>query len=269
MSTKTKIGLIAGRGNLPVEVLKEIKAQGKSSVVVAIKGECPPEVSAMADFYQEHGLGRLGTIIEVLKKEGIHDLVFAGKVTKEAIFREGFDQLSQGLLASLPQKNDDAILLAVVHELEKNGIIVVKQTDYLQHLLVESGSVLGNVTESEMADITLGFKMAKAIGGLDIGQSVIVKNGVVLAVEAIEGTDQAIVRGGNLGGTGSVVVKVSKPAQDERFDVPTIGQNTIESMIKAQAKVLAIEAGKTFFVDKADVLKLAAEHQIKIIAGTF
>ena len=111
--------------------------------------------------------------------------------------------------------------------------------------------------------------MAKAIGGLDIGQSVVVKNGVVLAVEAIEGTDQAIVRGGTLGGAGSVVVKVSKPKQDERFDVPTIGKNTIESMIKVQAKILAIEAGKTFFVEKADVLKLAGEHQIKIISCTF
>jgi DUF1009 family protein len=126
--------------------------------------------------------------------------------------------------------------------------------------------MLGEVTESEMADITLGFKMAKAIGGLDIGQSVVVKNGVVLAVEAIEGTDQAIIRGGNLGRAGSVVVKVSKPRQDERFDVPTIGRSTIESMNIAQAKVLAIEAEKTLVVQKEEILTLANKNNIKIVA---
>ncbi len=269
MQSELKVGLVAGRGVLPVEVLSEIKSQGKKAIVIGIKGECRPEIREKADFYQEYGLGKLGAVIEALKKEDVRELIFAGKVGKEAIFSDGLDEMSQRLLASLPQKNDDAILLAVVHELEKNGITVLKQTDYLQHLLVRPGTILGAVTENEMSDVELGFKTAKVMGGLDIGQSVIVKNGVVLAVEAIEGTDQAIIRGGTLGGAGSVVVKVSKPKQDLRFDVPTIGKNTIESMIKAQSKILAIEAGKTFFVEKAAVLALAAEHQIKIISCTF
>lgn len=269
MHSELKVGLVAGRGFLPVEVLSGIKSCGKKAIVIGVKGECRPEIRAMADVYQEYGLGRLGKVIEVMKQEGVQELVFAGKVGKEAIFGDGLDELSQKLLASLPQKNDDSILLAVVHEFEKNGMTVLKQTDYLQHLLAEPGNIVGTVAENEMSDIRLGFKMAKVMGDLDIGQSVVVKNGVVLAVEAIEGTDQAIVRGGTLGGPGSVVVKVSKPKQDLRFDVPTIGKNTIESMIKAGSKILAIETGKTFLVEKADVFSLAAENQIKIISCTF
>jgi DUF1009 family protein len=261
-----KVGLVAGRGVLPFEVLTEMKSRGQVSVVIGINGECHPELGSLADSYQEIALGQFGAIIDALKQENVTELVFAGKVGKEALFNGGFDAVCQRLLATLPQKNDDALLLAAVQEFEKNGIMVSKQTDYLHHLLAEPGTMLGVVSESELADISLGFKMAKAIGGLDIGQSVVVKNGIVLAVEAIEGTDQAIVRGGTLGGAGSVVVKVSKPKQDERFDVPTIGKSTIESIVAAQAKVLAIEAGKTLIVQKAEVLKLAAENQIKIVA---
>jgi UDP-2,3-diacylglucosamine hydrolase len=261
-----KIGLVAGRGILPLEVLAEIKSRGQSSVVVGVKGECNPEIAPLANSYQEIAIGQLGAIITALKKEGIKELVFAGKVGKEALFKEGFDEVVQHLLASLPQKNDDAILLALVQEFEKNGMTVAKQTDYLHQLLAARGVISGTISESEMVDVKLGFKMAKAIGDLDIGQSVVVKKGVVLAVEAIEGTDQAIVRGGILGGAGSVVVKVSKPKQDERFDVPTIGETTIESMIKVKATVLAIEAGKTLIVQKEEVLAMATKNQIKIIA---
>jgi Uncharacterized protein conserved in bacteria len=269
LATAKKVGLIAGRGALPFEVVSQIKSRGRSPVVIGIKGEAHPDLTGLADFYQEIALGQVGAIIAALKQEQVTELVFAGKVGKEALFKGGFDEVSQRLLASLPQKNDDALLLAVVQEFEKNGMMVAKQTDYLGHILATPGQMLGTVTENEMADIALGFKMAKAIGGLDIGQSVVVKNGIVLAVEAIEGTDQAIIRGGTLGGAGSVVVKVSKPKQDERFDVPTIGKSTVESMISVQAKVLAIEAGKTLLVQKEEVLALAAENQIKITAGNF
>lgn len=269
MAKLEKIGLIAGRGVLPFEVLAEVKARGQYSVVVGLKGECSKELAHSADFYQEIALGQLGGIIAAFKEQNVAELVFAGKVGKEALFQESFDDVFQHLLATLPQKNDDAILLALVQEFGKNGLTVAKQTDYLHQLLAVPGTILGSVTESQMADIKLGFKMAKAIGGLDIGQSVVVKGGVVLAIEAIEGTDQAIIRGGTLGGPGAVVVKVSKPKQDERFDVPTIGEMTIESMIQVKAEVLAIEAGKTLIVQKAGVLVMAAENRIKIIAGEF
>ena len=264
---KQKIGLIAGRGFLPFDVLSEIKMRGYNSVVVGLKGESNSKLVESADCFQEFALGQLGAIIDFLAESGVKEVVFAGKVGKEALFKEGFDDTFQSLLASLPAKNDDAILLALVNEFERNNLIVVKQTDYLKHILAPSGIILGTeVTTEEWKDIQLGFKMAKAIGGLDIGQSIVVKKGVVLAVEAIEGTDQAIIRGGTLGGPGSVIVKVSKPQQDERFDVPTIGLTTIQSMQKVGAAILAIETGKTLITEKKALLDLAAKNAIKIIA---
>lgn len=269
MSKERKVGLIAGRGRLPFDVLAEIGAMGARSVVIGLQGECNPEIRGLADCYRELPAGQLGAIIETLKNEGVGELVFAGKIGKEALFQGGHDQLVQRILASLPQKNDDAVLLALVNEFARNGLVVAKQTDYLRRLLAPEGMIAGNVSAEELADVKLGFRMAKAIGGLDIGQSVVVKKGVILAVEAIEGTDQAIIRGGSLGGPGAVVVKVSKPNQDERFDVPTIGRTTLESMIQVKAGVLGIEAGKTLIAEKEGLMALAAENRIKIIALQF
>jgi DUF1009 family protein len=263
---KKKIGLVAGRGYLPLEVLSEIKKRSATSVVVGIKGEVIPEISGLADYYQELAVGHLGEIISFLKSFDIQELVLAGKVTKETLFHGGFDPVFQQLLQELPEKNDDAILLGVVNEFNQNGLSVAKQTDYLHHLLAEPGPIIGEITKDESADVQLGYRVAKAIGGLDIGQSVVVKRGVVLAVEAIEGTDQVIIRGGKLGGPGTVVVKVSKPNQDERFDVPTIGKSTIESMIIAQATVLGIEAQKTLITEGNQLFELATRDKIKIVA---
>ena len=261
-----KIGLVAGRGNLPFEVAAEIKARGQQSVVIGLNGEVAPELSGLADRFYRVEIGNLQEMIDLLKQEMVSELVFAGKVGKEAIFGKGFDPTFRALLKDLPEKNDDAILTALVVEFEKNGLPVATQTDYLKHLLASPGTILGSLTSAEESDVKLGFRTAKAIGGLDIGQSVVIKKGVVIAVEAIEGTDQAIIRGGQLAGPGAVVVKVSKPNQDERFDVPTVGRQTLESMVQACAGVLAIEAGKTLITERAACLELAAAHQIKMIA---
>lgn len=266
MSGKIKIGLVAGRGHLPFEVLSTISARGQTAVVIGLTGEVNPQLTDLTDFYHEKPPGELGGMIDILKNYQVKELVFAGKVGKEALFQGGFDEVFQRLLLNLPQKNDDAILLAVVDEFEKNGLPVARQTDYLGHLLASQGSLTGHLTDQELADLNLGFRMAKALGGLDIGQSVVIKQGVVLAVEAIEGTDQAIIRGGNLGGPGATVVKVSKPKQDERFDVPTIGKSTIESMAQARASVLGIETGKTLITEREDLIKYAKENKIKIYA---
>lgn len=260
------IGLIAGRGNLPVEVLAEIKRREAVSVVAGVKGEASPGLSQLAVHYRELAVGHLGEVIDFLKSYSVHEVVMAGKVGKEALFHGGFDAKFQQLLQSIPEKNDDAILLAIVKEFENNGMLVAKQTDYLKRLMAKPGVIIGEITAGELADIKLGFRMAKTIGGLDIGQSVVVKQGVILAVEAIEGTDQAIIRGGKLGGGGAVVVKVSKPNQDERFDVPTIGKSTIESMISAGASVLGIEADKTIITEEKQLYELASLNKIKIIA---
>jgi DUF1009 family protein len=262
-----RVGLVAGRAFLPFEVLKTIERQGMTAVVVGLKGEVDPEMAQQVDHYKELAPGQLEAIIQFLQSHAVTEVVFAGKVGKEAIFKGGWDHSVQRLLSVLPQKNDDAILLAIVEEFERNGLRVAKQTDYLRELLAPVGAIVGGeLTPPELADLRLGFQMAKASGGLDIGQSVVVKQGAVLAIEAIEGTDQAILRGGVLGGPQAVVVKVSKPQQDERFDVPTVGRTTMESMIAARATVLGIEAGKTLITERADFERLASENGIKVFA---
>jgi DUF1009 family protein len=263
-----RIGLVAGRAFLPFEALNTIHKRGAAAVVVGLKGEVEPKLAAGADQYRELAPGQLTAIIEFLRSGAVAEVVFAGKIGKEAIFKGGWDQTLQRILSALPQKNDDAILLALVAEFERNGLRVAKQTDYLRELLAPAGMIAGAaLTPPELADLRLGFQMAKATGGLDIGQSVVVKQGAVLAVEAIEGTDEAILRGGRLGGPQAVVVKVSKPQQDERFDVPTVGRTTMEALIAARAGVLGIEAGKTLITEWADFVRLARENNIKVFAA--
>jgi DUF1009 family protein len=262
-----RIGLVAGRGFLPFEALKTIKRQGATAVVVGLKGEVDREMARQVTHYVELAPGQLEAIIQFLQSFAVVEVVFAGKVGKEAIFKGGWDQSVQRLFGALPQKNDDAILMAIVEEFEQNGLRVAKQTDYLRELLAPAGLLTGEkLTPAELADLRLGFRMAKASGGLDIGQSVVVKQGAVLAVEAIEGTDQAILRGGALGGPQAVVVKVSKPQQDERFDVPTVGRTTVESLLAVRASVLGIESGKTLITEREEFERLARENGIKVFA---
>lgn len=266
MAGRESIGLVAGRYKLPFQVLDEIKRRNARGVVIGIKGEADPKLAEEAHVFCEIEVGQIQQMLDFFQQENVSEMVMAGKVGKGAIFEGGFDLRFQQLLQGLPEKNDDALLLAVVDEFERNGFHVAKQTEYLHKFLVPLGPILGQVTPEEMADLKLGFRMAKASGDLDIGQSVVVKQGVVLAVEAIEGTDEAIIRGGKLGGPNAVVVKVSKPMQDERFDVPTVGRKTIESMVLVKAKVLGLEAGKTLISERDEMLTLAEEHQIKIFA---
>jgi DUF1009 family protein len=258
------IGLVAGRGELPFEVLRTIHDRGHKAAVIGIAGEAHPELYQQADRCDQLNVGELTAIIEKLREVHPIEVVFAGKVGKEALWGGRLDSSLQTLLERLPQKNDDAILGGIAAYFEEQGLPVARQTDYLRHLLAEVGPISGEVSAAEMADVVLGFQMAKAIGGLDIGQSVVVKGGIVLAVEAIEGTDQAILRGGRLG-AGAVVVKVSKPQQDERFDVPVVGRTTVLAMREAGAVVLAIEAGKTLISEREAMLELAQSTDIKIV----
>jgi UDP-2,3-diacylglucosamine hydrolase len=265
---------VAGRGDLPFEVIRTIHAQGRKAAVIGLSGEADPELSRQADRFDQVNAGNLEMIIQTLQQSSPLEIVLAGKVGKEALFGNELDPLMRSLLKRLPQKNDDAVLGGIVALFAEAGLAVARQTAYLQHLLAETGSIVGEISAAEMTDIILGFQMAKAIGGLDIGQSVVVKGGIVLAAEAIEGTDQAILRGGRFA-SGAVVVKVSKPQQDERFDVPTVGRRTIRSMVEAKAAVLAVEAGKTLLTERSEMLEMARTEGIKItgvdtamIAGT-
>ncbi len=265
----SKIGLLAGNGNLPIKFANMAIQQGVEVVAIAITDEADVETlnQSLASVY-EISAGQLEQIIQTLQKEGITELVMLGKVTKELLYQGiDLDQKFSSLLNKLKEKNDDAIMLAIVEELKKSGINVIDQTKFIESLLPQVG-ILTNKKPAQklLADMKFGFKMAKEIGALDIGQTVVVKDKAVIAVEAIEGTDQAILRGGQLGREEVVVAKVSKPQQDLRFDIPTIGLDTLDRLIKVKAKGLVIEAKKTFIVNQKEVLNKAEEAGIVIVA---
>ncbi len=192
----------------------------------------------------------------------------AGKVPKSLLFKSKVipDLRAVKLLFSLKDKSDDSILLAIAKELEKDGIKLLNTADFSSSLMTPEGILTDErLSENEWKDIAFGWKIAKEIGRLDIGQTVVVKDQAVMAVEAIEGTDEAILRGGKLAGEGAVVVKVAKPKQDMRFDVPVVGMNTLKSMIEVNARVLAIEAGKSILLQRKKVIKEADEAGVSVV----
>jgi DUF1009 family protein len=227
------------------------------------------ELTHVATKFYTVGLGELDKLIILLKQEGIQQVTMLGKVTKEHLFSGVArpDARMQKLLAGLTNLNDDTVMLALVAELAKEGIGVLDQTQLLRQLMPAAGVITRRQpTPEEQADMEYGLAMARQIGGLDIGQTVVVKNKAVMAVEAIEGTDASIRRGGQLGRGGVVVAKAAKPKQDSRFDVPSVGPDTLKAMINAGAVALVIEAGKTLLVDKNKVVELADTNTITIVA---
>ncbi len=265
---KERIGLLAGSGRLPFYALRGIVAAGCQTVVIGLAEEVDAELAALEPSLVTLPVGSLGRMAEHLRREGVTRLVLAGKVHKTPVFSgEQIDQDIAALLARLSRKNDDAILGSVCEYFASAGLTVLPQTEFLQELLVGKGVLSRRwPDEQERADIAFGFEMAKSIGALDFGQSVVVKGQAVLAVEAVEGTDETIRRGGHLGHGGVTLVKVSKPQQDPRFDVPTVGPNTMANLKEAGASVMAIEAGKTFFIDRQACLSRANEADMAVVA---
>ena len=265
-----KLGLLAGLGKLPVEFAKAARSMGFEVFAVALVDGVEAELETAATELRKINIARLDTIMEYLLANGIKRVTMIGKITKEILFsgeHEMPDQRMLKLLASLPDRSDDTMMLAFVKELAASGIEVFDQTALLRMLMPAPGVLTKRQpTEEERKDMEFGCKIAREIGGLDIGQTVVVKNMAVMAVEAIEGTDACIRRGGELARGGAVVVKVAKPEQDLRFDVPAVGMKTLEGMIAAGASVLAIEAGKTLLVDREKVLAAADENGIAIAA---
>lgn len=263
------IGLLAGIGRLPVEFARAASGMGFTVIAVGVVPGVDPDLAGAAHKYHAISVGELGRILDTLKAEGVGEVTMLGKVTKELMFtgQVRLDERMQRLLAGLPDHSDDTIMLAFVRELAAAGIGVLDQTALIRALMPAPGVLTRRApTAAEEADLEFGFRMARAIGALDIGQTVVVKNLAVLAVEAIEGTDACIRRGGELGRGGAVVAKTAKPNQDVRFDVPAVGVNTVLAMIEGGAAVLGIEAGRTLLVDKARVLALADENDIVIVA---
>ncbi|MCK8827329.1 UDP-2,3-diacylglucosamine diphosphatase LpxI [Natroniella acetigena] len=264
-----KLGLIAGDGNLPVLFAQAAVAQGIELVGITVTPEAiSDELDKAVDELYQINVGQLREIITTLQDEEVEEVVMLGKVTKELLFQGiELDQEFKQLLARLDEKNDDAIMLAIVDRLAEAGIAVSDQTKFIADLFPQPGVLTEIEPGAEVwEDMKLGFRQAKEIGRLDIGQTVVVKDGAVMAVEAIEGTDQAILRGGKLGQGEVVVAKVSKPKQDQRFDIPTVGIETLENLIKVDAAGLVIEAGETFIVKQEEFIKRAEEAKIPIVA---
>ncbi len=264
------LGLVAGMGNLPLAIAAEAKKMGYKVVAIALQPPADESLKPVADDFYIISLGRFGGLLSLLKKLSVKNIVMAGKVPKDLLYKNKTsiipDLKAVKLLFSLKNRADDTIMKAVVRELEKNGINIMKTTDFTKNLLAPEGVLTRNKPSKEtMRDIKFGWEIARQMGKIDIGQTVVIKNMAVMAVEAIEGTDEAIKRGGELAQKDAVVVKVSKPQQDMRFDVPTVGIDTLHSMKKAAANVLAIESDNCIIVDRESFLEEADKIGITVV----
>ncbi len=261
-----RLGLVAGFGSFPLELAASLKRQGVELHTVAAREETSPEIERLSDSVTWLHVGKLGGMIRAFRDAGVSRIIFAGKVRKLHLFRNFRPDLTAiRTLARLPDRKDDTLMLAIVEELARAGIEVLPQTRYAGDLLAGEGPLFGpKPPRSAFRDMDFGYIQARGIAALDIGQTVVVQDGAVLAVEAIEGTDEAIARGGGLGSGKACVVKVAKPNQDLRFDVPAIGAATIEVMHAAGCRTLAVEAGKTLILERAKVAELARKHGISV-----
>ncbi len=266
-NSQKSIGIVSGGGQFPILCAKAAAARGYKVYALCHKGETSKELDEYCVKSKWVHLGQLGKLISFFKRHNIDKVFFAGTIKKTRLFVDVRPDLrALGLWKSMKGHLDDSILRLVAAELEKEGIEVVSPTIFLEELILPKGVLTKKrPTKEQMADIEFGYGIAKKVGDLDIGQCIVVKDKVVLAVEAIEGTDETIKRGGQLAKGGAVVVKVCKPGQDTRFDLPSIGLKTIETMIEAGADVLAAEAGLSLFFDKEDSLKLADKAGICVI----
>jgi len=261
------IGLIAGNGRFPLLFAENARRLGYRVSAVALSGEADPALERAVDRIHWVVLGQLGKLIKAFKQDGVRQAVMVGGVRKTHLFSDVKPDLrSLALLRRVTIPKDDALLRAIAAELEDEGIRIRESTFGLDGLLVENGTLTRRgPTRKERRDIEFGWEMAEAVGRLDIGQCVVVKDCVVVAVEAVEGSDDAIRRGGKLARGGAVVVKRFKPQQDRRFDLPAVGPGTIQAMIESGAAVLAIEAGKAVFLDREEAIEAADEAGIAIV----
>ncbi|NWF55798.1 MAG: UDP-2,3-diacylglucosamine diphosphatase LpxI [Syntrophaceae bacterium] len=266
---KETLGLIAGDGSLPQLLAARIRQRGHAVAAVAHRGLTWGELESAADRFHWVNIGELGKIIDILKSEGVRQALFIGGVSKTHFFSQAKpDERAIRVLLRLKDKKDDVILRAVAEELEKEGIRVVSPVPFLKEDMAEKGCwTRRKPTEREEKDLAFGWKMAKRIGRLDIGQCIVVKEQMVLAVEALEGTDETIRRGGRLGKGEVLVVKICKPNQDRRLDLPVIGLATLQVLEEAGAACLAVEAGKTIVADKKELILGADRKGICLIGA--
>jgi DUF1009 family protein len=263
------LGLIAGNGSFPFLVLEEAERQGIPVVTLAIKGEAEPSLDQCAEPLHWVGLGELGKAVRILRESGASRAIMAGQVKHKKVFQLlRPDRLLFKVLTRLEARNTDAILKTVAKVLEEEGIHLLDSTLLLTSLLAEPGPMgRKSPSQKDEENIAFGFRVAKEIARLDIGQTVVVRSKAVVAVEAMEGTDETIRRAGEILSSSRgdlVVVKVARPSQDMRFDVPVVGPRTLGTMSEAGASVLALEVGKCLLLERDEILRLADEKGIVV-----
>jgi UDP-2,3-diacylglucosamine hydrolase len=266
--TPEVLGIIAGNGVYP-RLLADAarKAGAKKIVATAFSGETDPALAQHVDLIEWLRVGQLSRLLKFFREQKVHHAIMAGQIAPKNLFDLRPDWKALLLLARMKHRNAESIFAAIADELAKVDVDLLPATRFLEDCLAQAGLVVGpKLSRREEEDVDLGWKIAKEIARLDIGQTVIVKSGTVLAVEAFEGTNDAIKRGGTLARKGAVMVKVAKPNQDMRFDVPVIGVETIKVAAEAKLRVVAIEAGKTLLLERHAIVDLANDADISIIA---
>jgi UDP-2,3-diacylglucosamine hydrolase len=277
LSRERPVGLLAGWGHFPIAFAEKARSLGLPVVCVGVRGEASPELAKLVRRFYWSGPAKIGRVVRLFKRHGVEQIVMAGKVHKANILHRPWRLFSLmpdwrtvkfWYMRKRRDNRDDTLLLGLIDEFAKDGLRFESALTLCPELLVRPGILTRRPpTTREEIDIAFGWEMAKEMGRLDVGQSVAVKERAVLAVEAIEGTDQAILRAGALCRSGGfIVVKVAKPQQDMRFDVPTVGCTTIESLRQAGGRVLAIEAEKTIVLEQAQTVALADRYGLTIVA---
>ncbi len=268
VALEQKQGLIAGDGLLPIKMAQYAKENGFDVVAISLSNDNYSQLKKYCSKVYSFCPGEVQRIEDTLKAEGITQITFLGKVSKTVLLkRPKFDTRALEFIKKAIRLNDDKVMLMIIEELEKIGISILDQTLFIKNLMIPSG-VLGRVqpTQEQIDDVNYGYWLAKETGKLDIGQSVVIKDKMVMAVEAIEGTDKCIKRGCKIAKRNSRVIKVAKPSQDKRFDIPAIGLRTLKTMKRYKADLIAVEAGETIIVDREEVIKFANKHNIVVMA---
>ncbi len=261
------IGIIAGGGQFPRIIAENLHADGYGVVICGFSGHTDEATMACADASAMLHLGQLGKMIAFFKKHNVARACMAGSISKPKALDFRPDWRAAKLVFSLKKKGDDSLLRAIIGEIEKDGIKIVSSAALAQRLLCPAGTLTRRQpTDKEWSDIRYGLPIARSLGAYDIGQCLVVREGMVIAVECLEGTDVTLQRGAKLGGQGCTAIKIVKPGQDERVDLPSIGLETIRNLVDGHYAALAVEAGRTLFFDQEKALALAEENGLCIVA---
>jgi DUF1009 family protein len=267
MQTPDALGIIAGSGVYPLLLADAARVAGvKKIILAAFTGETSPDVTNRVDQIEWLRVGQLGKLLNFFREAKVRHAIMAGQIAPGNLFSLRPDFKAMFLLARLKQRNAESIFGAIADQLAEIGVELLPATTFLDHLLAPHGQIAGpKLKEREEEDIAFGFAIARQLSALDVGQTIVVKNGTVLAVEAFEGTNEAIRRGGSLGKKNAIVIKVTKPNQDMRFDVPVIGTETLRVADEAKVRAIAVEAGRTLLLEKAALLDLAERLKISLV----